>query len=145
MVNDPRGNRIKELREARGLSMAELAALCSRATASQINKLEKGKTQLTSYWLDQLANALGVHRLEILEPVPKLSQTEQALIERYRGLNETGQQTVFKVADAMAQSTVTRREAEEHEGGADDGTDPDLEHAPVDRGRPHRRRGDRAE
>lgn len=104
------GRRVFTLREERGLSMAELGALClPPANGSQINKIEKGVTQVTMLWARRLADALGIHPLDILEPTSKLTPPEQKLLMLYRGLEEDQQETIFKVADAMAQSTGLKK------------------------------------
>lgn len=50
--------RIKDLREARGLTQQELADLVS-ATQSTIHKLETGKRPISRHWAEKLAPHLG--------------------------------------------------------------------------------------
>ncbi|MCR9256204.1 MAG: LexA family transcriptional regulator [Alphaproteobacteria bacterium] len=57
-------NRLKELRNAAGLSTYDLGAKVG-ATNSQISKLENGKTQLSMQWAERLAPHLGVDPLEL--------------------------------------------------------------------------------
>lgn len=65
-------NRIKELRDRLGLSMAQLGIRIG-VEASTINKLEKGETQLTTRWMARLAPALELDDpLEIIRPVSAL-------------------------------------------------------------------------
>ena len=52
-------NRIRELREARGLSLHKLAA-CLQTSAWQIRRLETGERRLTDAWMMRLAEALEV-------------------------------------------------------------------------------------
>jgi transcriptional regulator with XRE-family HTH domain len=52
-------NRIKELRDARGWSMRELAARAN-TSASTINKLEKGETVLNVVWMQRLAKIFDI-------------------------------------------------------------------------------------
>ena len=59
-------NRIRELREARGLTLDELA-LRVGTTNQQISHLELGKRQLTVTWLKRLGVALGCHPWAIVE------------------------------------------------------------------------------
>jgi transcriptional regulator with XRE-family HTH domain len=60
-------NRIAELRKARGWSMAKLGARCvPPVDGSQINKLEKGMTELSPKWLRTLSAALECNPLEVL-------------------------------------------------------------------------------
>jgi putative transcriptional regulator len=57
-------NRIRELREARGWSMRELAQR-TNSSASTVNDLEKGRTQITMAWLERLAKAFDIPPEEI--------------------------------------------------------------------------------
>lgn len=56
-------------------------------------------------WMRLIAEALGIDLFELLEPVPRLSAEERALIELLRGLDAADRAAVFKVADAMARPT----------------------------------------
>jgi transcriptional regulator with XRE-family HTH domain len=58
-------SRLKELRVAKGMTQEQLGdrAGCHFST---INKLETGKQQLTTTWLDKLARGLGVSAAELL-------------------------------------------------------------------------------
>lgn len=58
-------NRIRELREGRGLSMDKLARLAN-TSAPQINKLEKGERRLTQDWMVRIGRALGVSPAELI-------------------------------------------------------------------------------
>jgi transcriptional regulator with XRE-family HTH domain len=58
-------NRIRELREARGMSRAALAERAETA-AAQIQKLELGLRQLTHTWMLKLAPALGCNPADLL-------------------------------------------------------------------------------
>jgi transcriptional regulator with XRE-family HTH domain len=54
-------NRVREVRKARGLTLAEVAARCDPpTTAVTIGRLETGMRNLTISWVDRLANALDV-------------------------------------------------------------------------------------
>lgn len=70
-------NRIKELRTARGWSMRELADRAN-SSASTINGLEKGKTQINVAWLKRLSEVFEVPPEEILgiesAPVRQISE-----------------------------------------------------------------------
>ncbi|MBR9970829.1 helix-turn-helix domain-containing protein [Magnetospirillum sulfuroxidans] len=97
-------NRIETLRKNRGWSMEELAArIVPTATASQINKLEKGYTRLNFDWMHKLASALECHPAELLPDPPIVTDSEEKqLLERYRGLSEPDKQTAFRFLDAMS-------------------------------------------
>ena len=62
-------NRLRELREARGWTLANLAERVG-ATNQQISHLELGKRQLTVDWLRRLGTALGCHPWSIVERDP---------------------------------------------------------------------------
>jgi transcriptional regulator with XRE-family HTH domain len=63
---DAAPNRLRALREARGLTLAELAEAAG-TTNQQISHLELGKRQLTVEWLRRLGQALGCHPWAIVE------------------------------------------------------------------------------
>jgi transcriptional regulator with XRE-family HTH domain len=58
-------NRINELRTRAGLTLHQLAARAN-SDASTISKLERGKTRLTTHWMERLARALNVSPLELV-------------------------------------------------------------------------------
>ena len=97
-------NRIRELRKARGWSLAVLGAKCiPTMTATQIDKREKGITAVTIEDMQRIAQALECHPAELL-PLPPINTEEQALVGLYRGLAEPDRRAVFRVADALAKS-----------------------------------------
>jgi len=54
-------NRIRDIRKARGLTLADLAAACSPPTTAQtIGRLETGTRQLSLGWMNKIAAALEV-------------------------------------------------------------------------------------
>ena len=60
-------NRIRELREARGLSARRLAAMLEPPTSGQqLRRLEDGERQLTESWLRRISAALGVWPADLL-------------------------------------------------------------------------------
>jgi transcriptional regulator with XRE-family HTH domain len=66
----PAPNRIRELRETRGLTLAELADRVG-TTNQQISHLELGKRQLTVEWLRRLGVALECHPWAIVDAACK--------------------------------------------------------------------------
>ena len=101
-------NKIKALREERGWSMARLAEACHPpTTASQINKLEKGKVRLTVDWMRRLADALECHQLDIMDGGPAmLKPREKALVNLFRGLSEEEQKAFYGAASALAKPST---------------------------------------
>lgn len=60
-------NRIRDIRKARGLTLADLAAACSPPTTAQtIGRLETGMRQLSLGWMNKIAAALGVEPASLM-------------------------------------------------------------------------------
>ncbi|WP_194744723.1 helix-turn-helix domain-containing protein [Thermaurantiacus tibetensis] len=60
-------SRLRELRKARGLTLAELAARCDPpTTAVTIGRLETGMRRLTLPWMERIAKALDVAPADLL-------------------------------------------------------------------------------
>lgn len=59
-------NRIREIRETKGLSLARVAELCG-TTHQTIQRLEKGERQLTEAWMRKIADALSVKPADLVE------------------------------------------------------------------------------
>lgn len=54
-------NRIRDIRKAKGLTLADLAAACDPPTTAQtIGRLETGMRQLSLTWMNRIAAALGI-------------------------------------------------------------------------------------
>lgn len=54
-------NRIREIRRAKGLTLAEIAAACEPPTTAQtIGRLETGTRSLSTKWMERIGAALGV-------------------------------------------------------------------------------------
>lgn len=61
-------NRIRAVRKAKGLTLAELGKRARPPTTAQtIGRLETGERKLTLDWLEKIAGALDVQPLELLE------------------------------------------------------------------------------
>lgn len=76
-------NRIKDLREARGWSLEQLAArFGDSTTASTVHKLETGTMKLTTEWMEKLGKAFGgIDPIEIIDDRPRAGFTED--VTRY--------------------------------------------------------------
>ena len=54
-------NRIREIRKAKGLTLADLANACDPPTTAQtIGRLETGMRNLSTKWMDRIGTALGI-------------------------------------------------------------------------------------
>jgi len=94
-------NRIKALREARGLSLEALAVLVG-TTNQQISHLETGKRRLTVDWLSRLGEALSCHPWTLVSD-DQLSEAmggsvppdERLLLEAFRKLTKEQRRAVL--------------------------------------------------
>ncbi len=60
-------NRLREIRKAQGLTLADVAAKCMPpTTAVTIGRLETGTRQLTVPWIEKLSHALGVEPRQLI-------------------------------------------------------------------------------
>lgn len=59
-------NRIRDLREAKGLTQDQLASL-AETTGATISRLESGERQLTQDWMERVARALRVSPSDLLD------------------------------------------------------------------------------
>jgi transcriptional regulator with XRE-family HTH domain len=62
-------NRIKELREARGLTLQQVAD-AARTSLQQIQRMENSHRRLTDEWMRRIAPVLRVHPAELLLELP---------------------------------------------------------------------------
>lgn len=82
-------SRLREIRKARGLTLAEVAALCAPpTTAVTIGRLETGTRQLTVPWIERLAVALAV------EPRQLIAQDSDSTIPVAAQLTSDGAQAL---------------------------------------------------
>ncbi|WP_296720204.1 helix-turn-helix transcriptional regulator [Erythrobacter sp.] len=60
-------NRIRDIRKAKGLTLADLAEACEPPTTAQtIGRLETGTRQLSLTWMNRIAAALGVEPASLM-------------------------------------------------------------------------------
>lgn len=95
-------NRIKVLRESRGLSLEALATKVS-ATNQQISLLESGKRRLTVDWLYRLSEALECHPWEVVNEVAPqpLEPRDIQLLTRFKNLTTLQQDALLQLLDAL--------------------------------------------
>jgi transcriptional regulator with XRE-family HTH domain len=70
-------NRIRDIRKAKGLTLADVAAACQPPTTAQtIGRLETGMRQLSLGWMNRIAAALGVEPSSLMRaeatPTPQI-------------------------------------------------------------------------
>lgn len=77
-------SRLREIRKAKGLTLADVAARCQPATtAVTIGRLETGTRQLTIPWIDRLSKALDVDARQLIaqDSDPRIPVAAQLSIE----------------------------------------------------------------
>ena len=97
-------NRLKLLRDARGLTQEQVASLIG-TTKQQYGRLENSKRLLAEKWVRSLARAFDVHPGEIWEEIPEgpLTERERNLLTLFRAMDEPHQTVFFRIGDALAQ------------------------------------------
>ena len=114
-------NRIREHREMRGLSQAQLAAMCN-TSLQQISRLELGQRVVSGHWLTLLSKALNVPKGALLlapsgdgtEPIDcdiVQDGLERMLLSFWRDLPNEGKRAVLKSVTTWANDTVGRAPA----------------------------------
>ncbi|WGL96270.1 helix-turn-helix domain-containing protein [Arsenophonus nasoniae] len=106
-VHERIGKRLKALREARGLSQAQLAKLCGYSSASRIGNYELGDRKISVDDAIRIGPALGISAADLLfgndEPLDKhankenfLSKTEENLLEMFNELPQKEKDNFIK-------------------------------------------------
>jgi transcriptional regulator with XRE-family HTH domain len=89
-------NRIRDVRQQKGMTLAEVAAACRPPTTAQtIGRLETGMRNLSLGWMNRIAAALGV------EPETLLKGTETAVPQVLARLTDTGAEALAAPRDAI--------------------------------------------
>lgn len=99
------GQRLRETRQARGLSLSGLAGRTVSLSKSRISNYEQGIRRMGLEEAQELADALGgitPSYLLCLEAAPSLTEPELVLLNHYRHANERGRDTILRVAAAQA-------------------------------------------
>lgn len=97
----PLNNRLKELRLARGLTLAQLAE-ATGASNQQISHLENGRRRFSVEWLTRLATPLNCHPLEILEgEALATNPQERKLLTLFRKLTAEQQDAFLRTAISL--------------------------------------------
>ncbi len=94
-------NRIRAIRKAKGLTLAELAQNCSPPTTAQtIGRLETGTRNLSLKWMDRIGSALGVDPEELVRSDD--NQPTMIVAE----LAAAGPEALAKKREAIAPDTI---------------------------------------
>jgi transcriptional regulator with XRE-family HTH domain len=96
-------NRIREIRESKGLVLADVAER-GRLSIAQVGDLERGDRQLTLRWMRVLAQVLEVTPVELLklDDNPNLLSTEERLlIQKFRCAGPNEKAKIAKIIDIL--------------------------------------------
>jgi transcriptional regulator with XRE-family HTH domain len=100
------GERIRKIREARGLSQKEIAAII-KMDQSQYSKLEKDKTDPSVSTLAKVAKALGsqlsdLFSDDLLRDVGSYDKSVMEKISLIDSLDEDEKKSLFKIIDGLS-------------------------------------------
>lgn len=94
-------NRIRDIRKAKGLTLADLAAACEPPTTAQtIGRLETGMRQLSLGWMNKIAAAMGV------DPASLMRDEAAAPAQIVADLTAAGPQALTHPREALAPSAL---------------------------------------
>ena len=101
-------NRIRQLRQARGLTLSAMAALVG-TTGAQISRLEQGTRRLTDSWMIRCAKALQVDPVDLFPFEPDAlnpdhvakTEAEVKLLSLWRIISFEQQERVLDAADIV--------------------------------------------
>ncbi|HWE46539.1 MAG TPA: helix-turn-helix transcriptional regulator [Caulobacteraceae bacterium] len=111
-------NHLQTLREARGLTLRELAQRVG-ASRQHMSSLERGGRRLTADWLLRLSEGLDCHPCEILaiDAPEGLSRRERVILAYVRQLSRDQQASLL---DFLAAAAPGRRRRRDDAHGVDD-------------------------
>lgn len=100
-------NRIRVLREARGLTLDSLASKIG-ATNQQLSLLETGKRRLTVDWLIRLSIPLDCHPWELVSSdLPQApSPDEVRLLEQFRALTRAQKAALLQLLGSITSGSL---------------------------------------
>ncbi len=99
-------NRIRELREAAGLTQQNLADRV-RVSKVTISELERDKMRLDIHYMRRISQALGVLPADLLQDVDnphRLSTEEQQVVDRLRQMTTVQRQTIVNLTKVIVES-----------------------------------------
>ncbi|MBD2842220.1 helix-turn-helix domain-containing protein [Erythrobacter rubeus] len=100
-------NRIRDIRKAKGLTLAELAEACDPPTTAQtIGRLETGMRNLSIKWMDRIGAALGV------DPETLVRSDDNPLPQVVARLGAVGAEALETPAEAVLPSDLAAQSSE---------------------------------
>lgn len=120
----PVNNRLRELRDRKNLSIAALSKMTSpKVAGSTIQRHETGEAEMTTYYMEIYAHALGVAPEELLPDALRISASERELLHAFSRLPEKAKKAWLASVKAYAEvadsariedELLPNREAAEH-------------------------------
>ncbi|MFQ3595674.1 MAG: helix-turn-helix transcriptional regulator [Sphingomonadaceae bacterium] len=112
-------SRLREIRKASGLTLAELAARCDPpTTAVTIGRLETGMRRLSVPWLERLAKALDIEPADLLPAQSATSVPVAALLVRDGAIAPSAALTVpTPIASGSAIALLVQASAGDYRAG----------------------------
>lgn len=113
------GMRLREARQAQGLSLAELATRITSLSKSRISNYEQGIRRMGLEEAQELSAALGTVSatyLLCLDDRGPLSERERELLDLFRLADARGQDTILRVAESQSAYGVRASEVRELSG-----------------------------
>jgi transcriptional regulator with XRE-family HTH domain len=107
------GEKIRKVREAKGLSQKEISAMVNM-DQSQYSKIENDKTDPTTSTLEKIAKALGidVSELFVSDKIFKdINSADKTIMEKLRLielLDNKEQQSIYNIVDGLVASKKLR-------------------------------------
>jgi transcriptional regulator with XRE-family HTH domain len=95
--------KLREARNARGLTLQQVGQRCDPpTTSSQIWKLETGRRQLKTEWVGKLARALQCEQCEITDELTMMvSLEERAMLVKWRSLPATQRDAIMETINNL--------------------------------------------
>ena len=94
-------NRIRDIRKAKGLTLADLAEACDPPTTAQtIGRLETGMRNLSIIWMDRIAGALAV------DPQSLVRSEQSPIPQVIAALSDQGPEALRKASDAVLPTEI---------------------------------------
>ena len=101
------GNRVREMRKRRGLTLEELAAACGeRYSMQRIGEIERGRTNCTLETIHRLSTGLACEPAELFIFDPKavgerLTQLDARLLDFWNGADEQTRAKAIRILSEL--------------------------------------------
>lgn len=95
------GERIRQAREARGLSQEQLAELISRDQRS-VSEYENGKRRIYAHDLPTIAQALEIPLMHLFQDALSEDDLDLALLEEFHQLERSDRETVVEMVRLLS-------------------------------------------